>query len=196
MTYIVGITGGIATGKSTVTRYIAQEGYSTLDADQVAAQVMAEDRVKNLLAQSFGQSIIALDGSLDRQVLSRIVFSKPDQLAILNALVHPLVFQKIEEYIRECQDLMLFIEMPLLFESGHLNLYNETWLVYVDPALQLKRLMERNNFSQLEAESRIKAQMPMSVKQARADYLIDNSGDLERTYQQVHARLQDLQNKL
>ena len=194
---IIGITGGIASGKSTVSNYLIRCGYSVVDADQVARQVVAPgtDGLKKIV-QAFGPKILTDDGRLNRQKLGRVVFNSPDQLQILNKILQPLIRQKIIRQLTALQRAdhqLIFLDAPLLFEQHYDALCYLVMVVVTSPAIQLKRLMKRNQLTVEQAEARIKSQMPLATKEALADMVIDNDSTIARTEQQVQQWLDNVQ---
>lgn len=194
---IIGITGGIASGKSTVSNYLIRCGYSVVDADQVARQVVAPgtDGLKKIV-QAFGPKILTDDGRLNRQKLGRVVFNSPDQLQILNKILQPLIRQKIIRQLTALQRAdhqLIFLDAPLLFEQHYDALCDLVMVVVTSPAIQLKRLMKRNQLTVEQAEARIKSQMPLATKEALADMVIDNDSSIARTEQQVQQWLDNVQ---
>lgn len=196
---VLGVTGNISSGKSTVARALEQRGAVVVDADQLAREVV-ETGTKTLerLVKAFGNEILQSDGSLNRERLGQMVFADTKVRATLNQIIHPEIGRKSVEVLqklRERGDIPLVVyEAPLLFEVGAENRVDKILVVKIDLEEQLKRLMDRNHFSKLEAQQRIAAQMPQEKKLAQADYVVDNSGSIAETLQQVEelwARLVD-----
>jgi len=203
--YIVGLTGGIATGKSTVSNYLRHLGARVIDADEVAHQVTlpgAEGFSK--LVEAFGTDVVNPDGSLNRKKLGQIVFNNEEALSVLNAIVHPLVISQIRSMIEilardsegSGQSPCVILDVPLLFETGLDRMCNEVWVVAVGPDTQIKRLMERDGYTREEALSRIRAQMPLEEKIRRAGKVIDNSGSRRATRKQVRDLFLGLERRL
>ena len=194
---IIGITGGIASGKSTVSSYLIRCGYSVVDADQVARQVVAPGTVGlKKIVQAFGPKILTDDGRLNRQKLGRVVFNSPDQLQILNKILQPLIRLEIIRQLTALQRAdhqLIFLDAPLLFEQHYDALCDLVMVVVTSPAIQLKRLMKRNQLTVEQAEARIKSQMPLATKEALADLVIDNDSTIARTEQQVQQWLDNVQ---
>jgi len=195
----LGLTGGIATGKSTVANYFRELGIPVIDADQIARKIVepgmpALADIKN----EFGADILLPNGELNRQKLGQIVFSDPAKLNKLNHFTHPRVHTMMKELSDEAEKQgakAIVYEVPLLLETGNAMGAEKIIVVTVSPAMQLQRLMERDGLSQDEANKRINAQMPMSKKEELADYVISNAGSIEETKQQVDAILHALQLK-
>lgn len=180
---IIGLTGGIASGKSTVSGIIKSMGYPVIDADEIAIH-LAEPGHAIWMAyrDRYGQQVLNDDGTLNRQAVANIVFSDKKELAWANSMSHPVIRQKLEEELRTLEKKgtnMVFLDIPLLIEAGFDIMSDAVWLVYISSELQLRRLIERNGYSIAEAKRRISAQMSLEEKRQYADVIIDNSGTLE-----------------
>ncbi|MDH6370499.1 dephospho-CoA kinase [Paenibacillus sp. PastF-3] len=187
---IIGLTGGIASGKSTVSALLVSKGARLVDADVIAREVMLPGHeVLAAAVKQFGSEILSPDGTLNRGKLGDIVFQDPAALQALNNLTHPAIRREIKERMNslEVEDpkKLTIVDIPLLFESGLENLFHEILVVYVPREVQIARLMERNGLSLEQAEARLNAQMDIEAKRNKADYIIDNSGELAHTEQQV-----------
>ncbi|MCX2186761.1 dephospho-CoA kinase [Limosilactobacillus pontis] len=196
MTKIIGLTGGIASGKSTVSALLRQAGIPVIDADQVARQVQRPGSVAlDKLAAAFGPAIIAPDGSLNRQQLGQRVFDDPaarqELDRIVQALIKDTIWQAVDN-LRRQGVANVVLDVPLLFEAGYDTDCDLVVVVRVSPATELRRLMARNGYSRAAAQARIAAQLPLSVKVAKADVVIDNDGSLEETRRQVAQLVEDL----
>jgi dephospho-CoA kinase len=186
--FVLGVTGNIASGKSTVVRRLEENGAIGIDADLVYRELVGPGQpLLRSLADRFGEGIIAPDGSLDRPALGAIVFSDPAKLAELDALTHPAVIAEVDRRVASIDDGVVVIDAVKLIESGHADHCDEVWVVTIDTDAQMTRLMKRNTLPALEARRRVEAQPPMAPKLARADRVIDNSGTLEETHAQVDA---------
>ncbi len=186
--YVIGLTGNIACGKSLVLRALAELGAETIDADQVAREVMSRGSpVLEDVGRAFGPEVMNPDGSLDRRALARIVFSDPEQLARLESIVHPPVVELIRRRVAESRSPVVVIDAIKLFEAGLAGDCDEVWVVTCKPEQQLARLMARDRIGEDEALLRIRAQPPQEEKVHRADRVIDNSGTIEETIAQVRA---------
>ncbi|MCM3629066.1 dephospho-CoA kinase [Paenibacillus glycanilyticus] len=186
----IGLTGGIATGKSTVAAMLVERGAMLVDADQVAREVvMPGEPALEAVASLFGQAVIHTDGTLDRKALGGIVFNNTELLERLEGILHPAIRSRMQKRIREYEEQnphqLVVADIPLLYETGQVELYDGIMVVYVPQQLQLKRLMERNGLAEEEAVRRIGLQMDIEQKRNRADWVIDNSGSLEETRRQV-----------
>ncbi len=187
---IVGLTGGIATGKSTVSQRLQQLGYVVIDSDQIARQVVepGQSALEQIVAH-FGQGILLPDGRLDRAALGKIVFNDPIERKVLEAITHPAIFVEKERQIKEALSHgheIIFLDVPLLIETNLYKTVDKVLLVYTSEQIQLHRLMERDRLSMHEAMKRIRAQMPIDEKRPYADFIIDNSGSKEQLEAQVH----------
>jgi dephospho-CoA kinase len=182
---VIGLTGGIASGKSTVARMLVEKGAAVIDADVVARQIVepGEDAYRDIVA-AWGPVVVLPDGTLDRARLGAIVFNDEEARLKLNGFTHLRVRQRMLDQVAELSRFdnpppAAVLDIPLLFENGLESVVEETWLVFLDPTHQLDRLMRRNGFTREEAEQRIAAQLPLSEKAKRATRIIDNNGDLE-----------------
>ncbi|MNC28733.1 Dephospho-CoA kinase [compost metagenome] len=187
---IMGLTGGIASGKSTVSAMFVDKGARLVDADVIAREVMLPGSpVLAAAVQQFGEDILLPDGTLNRVRLGEIVFNAPEARQKLNDLTHPAIRREIKNrmYALEQEDprRLILVDIPLLYESELDNLFQEITVVYVPRELQLVRLMERNRLTPEQAEGRLQAQMDIELKRSRANYVIDNSRDLAHAKQQV-----------
>ncbi len=186
---IIGLTGSIASGKSTVTRMLRDLGAPVIDADAIVHALQQPGTpVTQAIAREFGPEVIGPDGSLDRAALGRIVFADPARRKALEGIVHPAVRQQIwhevDRYRAEGLPAVI-LDIPLLFESGWDQQVDQIWVVYVEPATQRARLIERDGLMPEDADRRIAAQMALQSKRERADRVIDNGGTLEETRRQV-----------
>lgn len=187
---VIGITGGIGTGKSTVTRYLVDKGFVVLDADKISHEITEKGSpALDKLADNFGREVILPDGNLDRKKVARIVFSNADSKKklenIITSQVINIISTRIDELRKEKQYDIIFVDAPLLFESGADSLTNYNWIVVCDREIQIKRAMERDNLTREEIESRISNQMSAEEKIKRSDDIIDNSKGIEELYNQV-----------
>ncbi|MCY7220540.1 dephospho-CoA kinase [Streptococcus cristatus] len=198
MAKIIGITGGIASGKSTVTEFLRQQGYKVIDADQVVHELQEPGgRLYQALLSTFGSAILQEDGRLDRPKLGAMIFGNPDLLAQSSQLQNEIIREELahrRDLLAETEA-VFFMDLPLLFELEYDNWFDQIWLVDVTEETQLSRLMARNDLSQEEAEKRIAAQLSLKEKRKRADMLIDNNGLLEGTRQQICDALQKLERR-
>ena len=198
MVRIIGITGGIASGKSTVTEFLRQQGYQVIDADQVVHELQEPgERLYQALLSTFGSAILQEDGRLDRPKLGAMIFGDPELLTRSSQIQNQIIREELadrRDLLAETEDIF-FMDLPLLFELQYEDWFDQIWLVDVTEETQLSRLMARNGLSQEEAEKRIAAQLSLQEKRKRADVLIDNNGLLEETRQQIHDALQKLERR-
>jgi dephospho-CoA kinase len=192
----VGLTGGIGSGKSEVSRLLRSYGAEVVDADQVAREVV-EVGTPGLaaVADAFGQGMLRADGSLDRAALGRCVFSDPDALARLNAVVHPLIAERTAELFGHAAasgTAVLVHDVALLVENGLSGDYDAVVVVAVQPSTQLERLVRLRGMSPDDAQARIAAQAPLDAKLAAATHVLHNDGPLEELLPQVERLWQDL----
>ena len=179
---VIGITGGIASGKSTACQYIRDKGYRVFDADASSRSLTARGgKALPLIAEVFGAHFIH-DGELDRRLMSQEVFSSPEKRKMLEEIIHPLVISDCKQYMLDCaNEHLCFLDVPLLFESGMDSLCDEVWLVSSPVNERISRLAQRSDMTHDEAKKRIKSQMPEYKKRALADRIIDSSGTVEHT---------------
>ena len=181
---IIGLTGGIACGKSTVSTELRARGAAIIDADALAHELSQPHQpLYNAYVQRFGREIVTENGTLDRAAIARRVFADPAVRAEVDAIAHPLIRMAAEERLRAARDenkRAAVLDVPLLFEAGWDALADETWVVALPREEQLARLLARDtSMDEGEARARIAAQMPLAEKCARADVIIDNSGTKE-----------------
>jgi dephospho-CoA kinase len=187
---VLGLTGGIGSGKSMVARMFAQLGGDVIDADQLAREVVEPGQpALEEIATAFGRDILLPDGRLNRGKLARIIFADPAARARLNAITHPRIRERMDAEIaaRRSGSGVLVVDIPLLYENDRTGTVETVIVVWVDPDTQLRRLRERDGLTVEEARQRIAAQMPLHEKRARADLVIDNNGSREDTRRQVEA---------
>lgn len=197
----IGLTGGIASGKSTVVEMLQGLGAAIVDSDVIAHQVVEKGSAGlRQVAAAFGPKTLLADGSMDRAYIGSVVFNNPQQKAVLEGILFPLIRAEIDRQMQEIEkskkNPVIFLDMPLLFEVKYNTYVDETWLVYVDPATQLMRLMKRNGYSESEALARIQAQLPIEEKKALSQVIIDNTGSLAETQKQVQVAWKDLMNRI
>ena len=189
---IIGITGSIACGKSTVSNYLKSKGYIVIDADKIGHEALDDDYVKEKLILAFGNEILE-DNKINRQKLGELVFGNSINLNILNSIIHPEIRKKILEEIDKNNDKeLIFIDVALLFEAKFDDLVDKIIVVYVDKNTQLTRLMKRNSISEKEALNRIMSQMSSIEKAKLGDYTINNNLDVINTYKQIDKVLSEL----
>jgi len=187
---VLGLTGGIGSGKSAVGLMFAQLGADLIEADQLARDVVepGEPALAEIL-EAFGPDILRSDGRLNRSKLATIIFADPGARARLNAITHPRIKERMDAEVaaRMAQPGVLILDIPLLYENDRDRSVERVIVVWVDRETQLRRLQERDGLSAEEARRRVAAQMPLDEKRARADHVIDNTGTREQTRAQVEA---------
>jgi len=186
---VIGLTGGIATGKSTVSQILAEMGLPIIDADLIAREVVEPGKpAYREIVRHFGREIINPDGTINRKLLGRLVFADPSSRQRLNEITHPRIIEETKrrlQHLREMGAEVAVLDAPLLIEANIHHLVDEVWVVTCPRKMQIKRLQERDNLSLPEAEARIRAQMPLEEKIRYAHRIIDNSGDIAATRRQV-----------
>ena len=187
---IAGLTGGIATGKSTVAKMFKDAGAVIVDADLIAREVVEKGTPAwKRIRDEFGDKILLDDEEIDRDKLGDIIFNDPEKKEFLNSIVHPAVFHEIGERINKIEkgspDAVVILDVPLLIEAGMQDGFSHVILVYITEEMQVKRLMKRDGFSEQDAFARIRSQMPIDEKKDIAGIVIDNSEDLEKTRRQT-----------
>lgn len=182
MTLVIGLTGGIASGKSTVSQMIKEKGIRVVDADIIAKEAVSKGSAAlHQIVQTFGEEVLLPNGELNRQQLGAIIFSDEEKRKQLNAIVHPEVRKEMLEQRDEGvsnNETFVVLDIPLLFESKLEGLVDRIIVVYTTPELQLSRLMNRNDLSEEEALNRIHSQQSLDEKCQKADRVIENTKDL------------------
>ena len=199
MSYILGLTGGIATGKSHLSDVLREAGAPVVDADRISHEVTAPGGAAiPLIHEAFGAEYVK-DGILDRKALGALVFSDREALEKLNAITHPLIFAEMSAQIAKAEQAgvpVVVLDVPLLFETGYDRLCDEVWCAWIPRKLQLERLVVRDHLTHAEAEKRIQSQMSAWEKRRRADRLIDTRGTLEESAKKVTAMYGELLGRL
>lgn len=182
---MIGLTGGIASGKSTVARLFREAKVPVIDADEIAREVVRpKKKAYREIVASFGQGILKEDRTLDREKLAEIVFADESKRTLLESITHPEIMRKITQKVRTFRKKKIsfvIVDAALLFESGLDRQMHRNILIRIDPEVQLRRLMDRDGLTEAQAWARILAQMPTAEKEKRAQWMIDNSGSLEGT---------------
>ncbi|HEY8672459.1 MAG TPA: dephospho-CoA kinase [Candidatus Dormibacteraeota bacterium] len=188
---LIGLTGGIATGKSTVDRMLEAHGATVIDADELAREaVRPGEATLERVIERFGEDVSAADGSLDRGRLGKIVFADSDARHDLERITHPRIIELTQERIAGAlagAAPLVVVDIPLLFENAREGMFDGVLLVYAPPDVQVRRLRERNDLDETAARQRLAAQLPIDEKRARATWIIDNSGEDDATQRQVDA---------
>ena len=185
---IIGITGGIASGKSTVTEFLRQKGFQVVDADAVVHQLQKPGgRLYQILVEHFGEKVLLEDGGLDRPLLASLIFSNSEEREWSKETQGQIIREELgslRDKFSEIEELF-FMDIPLLFEQDYASWFDETWLVYVSRDTQLDRLMNRDQLSKESAETRLASQWPLEEKKKFATYILDNNGSREQLLSQV-----------
>lgn len=182
MTMVLGLTGGIATGKSTADAFFRKRKIPIVDADQIAHHIYDQGKpgYQKIIA-AFGKEFVT-DQKIDRQKLGRLVFSDKEKMKLLNSIALPLIYQEIDYELasyRQKQAKLVVLDAPILFESHGENRCDKILVIYLPEEKQIQRLMQRNSLSYEDAKKRIDSQMPLAEKVARADYVVDNTGTIK-----------------
>jgi len=185
-----GLTGGIATGKSTVSSFLKEAGAIIIDADIIAKEaVIKNSPAWHEIVKTFGKEVLLADGEINRTYLGDIIFKDHSKKEVLNKIVHPYVskkmFEMVEEIRRSSPDSVAILDIPLLVESGTYKSFEDVILVYIPEKIQLKRLMERDSISETDAMYKIRSQMPIEEKKQHATIVIDNSKSIGVTKQKA-----------
>ena len=189
----IGITGSIACGKSTVSNYLKEKGYTIIDADKLGHIALTSDEVKEKLKKSFGLTILE-NNEISREKLGKLVFGNNENLKVLNSIVHPYIRKIILQLQENHRDeRFVFLDIALLFEAGFEDLVEKIIVVHVDEKIQLARLMSRNALSKEQAMFRIESQMSSNDKSKLGNYVINNSNTKEETYRQIDLILDELE---
>ena len=198
MARIIGLTGGIASGKSTVTSYLREKGYPVIDADRVVHDLQAPGgELYRALVEHFGRDILLDTGDLNRPALAQRIFSSQKEIAWSNQVQGEMIRKALareRDRLAKTEDL-LFMDIPLLIEQGYLDWFDQVWLVYVTEETQLQRLMERNALREVQARDRLAAQMPLDEKKAFVNLVIDNNSKRDRLYQQIDRALEQIERR-
>ena len=197
---VIGLTGGIGTGKSTVSAYLSQKGCIILDADGISREMTQKGApALEEIAKAFGDHLIDKEGNLNRQELGNIVFNDKSKLKKLEEIITEKVVEDINHTLFKLKedncDKIVVIDAPLLFECGMENMADENWLVYVDMPIRIKRIIERDKLTEDEIMSRINNQMSQEEKEKLSHYIIDNSGTLEDLHSQIDYHLERINNE-
>ena len=196
---IIGITGGIASGKSTVTNFIRKQGFQVVDADALVHQLQKPGgRLFEALVQHFGQKIILENGELNRILLASLIFSNTDEREWSKQIQGEIIREELatlRDQLAQTEEIF-FMDIPLLFEQDYVSWFDETWLVYVDRDVQVERLMKRDHLSKDEAEFRLAAQWPLEKKKDLASYVLDNNGSRDQLVSQVVTQLKIIESQL
>ena len=192
---IIGITGGIASGKSTVTEFLRQKGFQVVDADAVVHQLQKRGgRLYQVLVEHFGEKILLENGELYRTLLASLIFSNPEEQEWSKRTQGEIIREELAALRNQFAqtEALFFMDIPLLFEQNYAAWFDETWLVYVNRDVQLERLMKRDQISKEAAESRLNSQWPLERKISLASHSLDNNGNQEQLIAQVVQLLEEM----
>ena len=192
---IIGITGGIASGKSTVTEFLRQKGFQVVDADAVVHQLQKPSgRLYQVLVEHFGEKILLENGELNRPLLASLIFSNSEEQEWSKRTQGEIIREELailRDQLAQTED-VFFMDIPLLFEQGYDSWFDEIWLVYVNRDVQLERLMKRDQISKEAAESRLNSQWPLERKMILASHSLDNNGNQKQLITQVVQLLEEM----
>ena len=192
---IIGITGGIASGKSTVTEFLRQKGFQVVDADAVVHQLQKpRGRLFQILVEHFGEKVLLENGELNRPLLASLIFSNPEEQEWSKRAQGEIIREELAALRNQFAqtEALFFMDIPLLFEQDYASWFDETWLVYVNRDVQLERLMKRDQISKEAAESRLNSQWPLERKISLASHSLDNNGNQEQLIAQVVQLLEEM----
>ena len=193
MTYIIGITGGIGGGKSTVGNYLAEMGATIIDTDNIAREVtLPGSDALDEIRRTFGHSVFNADGTLNRRTMAEIVFNDKEKLDQLSSILHPRIRERWLTEARECGEDFVFVIIPLLFENKLEHYFDEIWVVTAEEEERVRRVMKRDHVTRDDVTGRIANQIPEYEKIAAADVVIDTTGGFEATRASTEAALAEL----
>ena len=190
---IIGITGGISSGKSTVTNFLRQRGFQVVDADALVHQLQAPGgRLYNILVEHFGNQVLLKNGQLNRPLLASLIFSNPEEQEWSKETQGQIILEELAALKNQLAqtESIFFMDIPLLFEQGYESWFDEVWLIYLDRETQIERLMNRDKLSLEAAESRLSSQWSLDKKKKLATHIIDNSGSLDQLLSQIISLLE------
>lgn len=196
---VIGLTGGIATGKSTVSAILKKAGAVIIDADRIAREAVKKGLpAYREIVEHFGESVLLPDGEINRSLLGDIIFNSPRKKQLLNKIVHPYVSKETHRQLQQIErtqpNTIVVLDIPLLIETAMDKDLSEVIVVYAAEHIQIKRLMKRDRLTQVDARARIRSQMPIEEKKRRATIVIDNSGTREETRRQTLEIYKSLKN--
>jgi len=186
MKRVIGVTGGIASGKSNVCNVIKELGYPVLDCDKITAELSQKDLpIYKAIVKNFGSDYLLPDGELDKKKIGKLIFNNDGAKVKLNQISHPLIREELIKRIGEYSDGLVFIEVPLLYEAKFNDICDKVICVFLKKKNQVERLMEREGIDEDYALAKIHSQMDLYLKKAMADYVVDSKGDFDETRNQV-----------
>ena len=177
---VIGITGGIASGKSYVSSVVKKSGYPVIDADQISKELSERDKpVYNAIVRTFGESYLDENKNLDRQKLASLIFNDKQAKGLLNGISHPLIIDEMERQIKNAESDLVFVDVPLLYESHIENMFDKIVCVYLPRTIQIERLMKRDNITYEYAVKKIESQKSLEEKKNLADFVINSSNSFD-----------------
>ncbi|NLK62060.1 MAG: dephospho-CoA kinase [Fusobacteria bacterium] len=190
---IIGLTGGIATGKSTVSSYLKKMGYKVIDTDEISSEIIENKVIIDNIIKEFGSGILS-GKKIDKKKLKKIIFEDEEKRKILNSIMHPEIISKVKLKIKEfsLNNELLIVDMPLLYEVSFENEVNKVIVVYLPFEIQLQRVMSRDNMDYNDSCNAIRSQMSLKEKVDKADYILDNSGTLEELKEKIYKLIQNI----
>lgn len=182
MKQIIGVTGGIASGKSNVCNIIEQEGYPVIDCDKITAELSVQGGLLyNVIVKEFGEDFLLDNGDLDRKKLAKKIFNDSKSKELLDKITHPIIYEEVKKRLDKISDGLVFLEAPLLYESKFDNICDKIICVFLQKRLQVQRLMDREGIDEDYALAKIHSQMDLYMKKSLADYVIDSKGTFDET---------------
>lgn len=182
MKQIIGVTGGIASGKSNVCNIIEQEGYPVIDCDKITAELSVQGGLLyNVIVKEFGEDFLLDNGDLDRKKLAKKIFNDSKSKEVLDKITHPIIYEEVKKRLDKISDGLVFLEAPLLYESKFDNICDKIICVFLQKRLQVQRLMDREGIDEDYALAKIHSQMDLYMKKSLADYVIDSKGTFDET---------------
>jgi len=191
---IIGMTGGIASGKSTVSDYLKKMGIEIIDADEIASKIIEERKVINNIVEEFGENILS-GKKINKKKLRKIIFEDKEKREKLNNIMHPSILEKVKEYIKKYEkNKIVIVDMPLLYEVGFEKEVDKVIVLYCSAEIQLSRIMKRDNVEYEEAVNTIKSQFDIRDKIKKADYIIENNGTKEELKSKIYDLIKEIKN--
>ena len=182
MKQIIGVTGGIASGKSNVCNIIEQEGYPVIDCDKITAELSVQGGLLyNVIVKEFGEDFLLDNGDLDRKKLAKKIFNDSKSKEVLDKITHPIIYEEVKKRLDNVSDGLVFLEAPLLYESKFDSICDKIICVFLQKRLQVQRLMDREGIDEDYALAKIHSQMDLYIKKSLADYVIDSKGTFDET---------------
>ncbi len=187
---VIGLTGGIGSGKTSASNYLEKKGITVIDADKISREIVEPGKAAlNEIVLCFGNEILNEDGTLNRKALGDIIFHDKEKRATLNKIMHSKVLLEIKHQLKELREKIVVVDAPLLIETGIDQMMDEIWVLNVHEKVQIHRIKKRDKLSDAEIEARMKAQLLPAERNKFADVILDNSGDLKDLYKQIDEAL-------